>query len=81
MVSKAKPAGTGNTLTVVSAVIFVATQVFGVAIAAGWAIAGLFELGDTIGYALMAIFSGLGIYMIWGFWKQATACEPLTRKE
>lgn len=79
--SKSKPAAQGNVLTVVSAVVFVATQVFGVAIAAGWAIAGLFELGDAIGYVLMAVFSGLGIYMIWGFWKQATSCEPLARKE
>ncbi|MFO8233455.1 MAG: hypothetical protein R6U20_12425 [Longimonas sp.] len=50
-----KPAAQGNILTVVSAVVFVATQIFGVAIAAGWAIAGLFELGDAIGYALMVI--------------------------
>jgi len=80
-VSNPKPAAQGNILTVVSAVVFVATQVLGVAIAAGWAIAGLFELGNTIGYALMVIFSGAGIYMIRGFWKQATACEPLAAGE
>jgi hypothetical protein len=80
-VSKTKSAGQGNFLIVLSAVVFVATQVFGVAIAAGLAIAGLFELGDAIGYALMAIFSALGVYMLWGFWKQAVASEPLTRKE
>lgn len=65
------------TVTVLSALVFVATQVLGVAVAAGWAITGIFELGDTIGYVLMGLFSGLGLYMLYGFWKQATSIEPL----
>lgn len=69
------------TITVVSALVFVATQVLGVAIAAGWAIAGLFELGDTIGYVLMGLFAGLGLYMLRAFWRQATTAEPLDKPD
>ena len=36
--------------------IFIATEVFGVAIAGG-AIAGLFELGHAVGFVLMGLFS------------------------
>ncbi len=69
------------TVTVLSALVFVATQVLGVAIAAGWAIAGIFELGDTIGYVLMGLFCGLGLYMLHGLWKQATSIEPLNKPD
>ena len=79
--SRTKSINLRSTITVVSALVFVATQVLGVSIAAGWAIAGLFELGNTIGYALMGLFSGLGLYMLWGFWKQATTAEPLDKPD
>jgi len=69
------------TFTVLSALVFVATQVLGVAVAAGWAIAGIFELGDTIRYVLMGLFCGLGLYMLHGFWKQATRIEPLNKPD
>ncbi|MGP9820629.1 hypothetical protein ACTZWW_11485 [Salinarimonas sp. NSM] len=58
--------------------ILVGVEVFGVALAAGWAIAGLFELGDTVSYVLMALFSVLGLYLMWGFWKKAVEIEPVT---
>ncbi|MGJ3262554.1 MAG: hypothetical protein ACFE0R_04890 [Salinarimonas sp.] len=57
--------------------ILVGVEVFGVALAAGWAIAGLFELGDTVSYVLMALFSVLGLWMMWGFWKKAVSIEPV----
>jgi hypothetical protein len=52
--------------------------VFGVAIAAGWAIAGLFELGDYVGYALMGLFSLFAIYVLVNLWRRCVAVEPLT---
>ncbi|MCC5979866.1 MAG: hypothetical protein JJU21_17540 [Salinarimonas sp.] len=79
--SRTKATNLRATVTVVSALIFVATQVLGVSIAAGWAIAGLFELGNTIGYILMVLFSGFGLYMLWAFWKQATTAEPLNKPD
>ncbi len=68
-----------NLLTVVSVLILVGAEVFGVAIAAGWAIAGLFELGDTVGYVLMALFSLLGLYAMLVLWRRAVQIEPIRR--
>jgi hypothetical protein len=51
-----------NLVMVVSLAILVGIELFGMALAAGWAIAGLFELGQMVSYGLMAIFSGLAAY-------------------
>ena len=67
----------GNLLTVVSVLILVGAEVFGVALAAGWAVAGLFELGDAIGYALMGVFGLLGLYAMLMLWRRAIHIEPL----
>ena len=69
----------GNLLTVVSVLILVGAEVFGVALAAGWAIAGLFELGDTVGYVLMALFSLLGLYAMLLLGRRALQVEPIRR--
>lgn len=72
-------AQTKNLVTVVSVMILVGTEVFAVALALGWALAGLFELGDTISYVLMGLFSLAGLYLLWGFWKKAISIEPISR--
>ncbi len=68
-----------NLLTVVSVLILIGTEVFGVALAAGWAIAGLFELGDAVGYVLMTLFSLLGVYALVLLGRRALHIEPLRR--
>ena len=68
-----------NLLTVVSVLILIGTEVFGVALAAGWAIAGLFELGDTVGYVLAGAFSLLGLYAMLMLWRNAIVVEPIRR--
>ena len=67
-----------NLVTVVSAIILVGAEVFGVAIAAGWAIAGIFELGAQISYVLMGLFSLMAAYALWAFWKRAIEIEPIS---
>jgi len=64
-------------VTVVSAVVLVGVEVLAVAIAAGWAIAGLFQLGRTIEYAFMVVFSLLAIWAIVRFARSAVKVEPL----
>lgn len=64
-----------NFVTVVSVLILVGAEVFGVALAGGWAIAGLFELGQTVGYVLMALFSLLGLYAMLLLWRKAAQVE------
>jgi hypothetical protein len=66
-----------NFVTVISVIILVGTEIFGVALAAGWAIAGLFELGQAVGYLLMAAFSLFGLYLLILLWRHATTVEPL----
>ena len=77
LAQKRKGLNAGNLLTVVSVLILVGAEVFGVAVAAGWAVAGLFELGDAVGYALMAAFSFLGLYAMLLLWRRAVQIEPI----
>ena len=62
-------------LTVVSVVILIGAEVFGVALAAAWALAGIFELGETFGYALMGLFGLAGLYIVVQLWRRAVAVE------
>ena len=77
MAAQRRGVNAGNLLTVVSVLILVGAEVFGVAIAAGWAIAGLFELGDIVSYVLMALFSLLGGYAMLILWRRAVQVEPI----
>lgn len=47
---------------VISLGILIAVELFGVALASGWALAGLFDLGHIVAYILMALFSGFAAY-------------------
>ena len=76
--AQAKSTNWRNVITIMSIMILVGAEVFGVAIAAGWAIAGLFELGDYVGYALMVLFSLFAIYILVHLWRRCVAVEPLT---
>jgi hypothetical protein len=68
-----------NTATIVGAAILIGAEVFGIAFAAGWAIAGLFELGDTVQYALKGVFSLIGGYAMWKFVQAANKVEPMLK--
>ncbi|NNM70981.1 hypothetical protein [Enterovirga aerilata] len=61
--------------TLVSLMVLVGIEVFAVALSGGWAIAGLFELGQTVGYGLMGIFSLAALYMMVQFWRRATSVQ------
>ena len=66
-----------NLITIISVLILIGTEVFGVALAGGWAIAGLFELGDVAAYILMGLFSLLGLYAMVALWRNSVAVEPI----
>ncbi len=72
-----RPFNTTNLVTVISLAILVGTEVLGVALAAGWAIAGLFQLGAAVSYALMLLFSLLGLYALARFMRRAVEIEPI----
>jgi hypothetical protein len=68
---------TRNLITVVSVGILVGTEVVGVALAAGWALAGLFGLDQHVGWALMALFGAMGMYGLYRFMQRAVQLEPI----
>ena len=71
---------TRSLLTILSLMVLVGTEVFAAAIAAGWAIAGLFELGDTVGHVLMGVFSLGAAWVMLQLWKRATGIEPIRQR-
>ena len=77
----ARPARTKwqSLMTIIGIMILVGTEVFGVAIASGWAIAGLFELGQTVQYILIGLFSVLGAYILLALWRKSVAVEPISQ--
>jgi hypothetical protein len=70
---------TRNFTTIICAAILIGTEVFGLAFAAGWAIAGIFELGDVIQYALMGLFALGGLSIMVKFVQMANKVEPIRR--
>ena len=70
----------GNLIMVVSLGILIAVELFGVALAAGWALAGLFELGPIVGYVLMALFSGLAAYAMLNLMRRVIRYERLSQR-
>jgi hypothetical protein len=67
-----------NLVTITSVLILIGTEVFGVALAAGWAIAGLLEFGSTFAYGLMGLFCLLGLYAMIGLWRYSVSVEPIS---
>lgn len=65
-----------NVITVISAAILIGTEIIGAGFATGWAIAGLFGLGDIGAYVLQALFGLLAAYIIFKFVRRATKIEP-----
>jgi hypothetical protein len=69
-----------NVLTVVSAAILIAAEVFGAAFAAGWAFATLFQLGEYGVHILQAVFFLVGIAVMVRFVLFARRVEPFTER-
>lgn len=66
-----------NLITILGLMVLVGTEVFAAAIAAGWALAGLLDLGDRVGHVLMGIFSLIAAWIMLKLWQRATEAEPL----
>jgi hypothetical protein len=65
-----------NVLTVVSAAILIAAEVFGAAFAGSWAIANLLALGPIGARALDIVFMLCGIAVMVQFIRAASRVEP-----
>jgi hypothetical protein len=69
-----------NVLTVVSAAILIAAEVFGLAYAGGWAVALLMGVGEIGAYVLQGIFFVGGIALMLQFIRHASSVEPFTTR-
>ncbi|MBX9875963.1 putative membrane channel-forming protein YqfA (hemolysin III family) [Bosea sp. OAE506] len=67
-----------NLIMVISLGILIAVELFGVALASGWALAGLFELGAIVSYVLMALFSVLAGYAMVNLMRRVLKVERLS---
>src|SRR5579871_4953844 len=61
-----------NVITVLSAAILIGTEIIGAGMATGWAIAGLFGLGEIGAYVLEAIFVAAACVIIFNFVRRAS---------
>jgi hypothetical protein len=69
-----------SVITVISAAILISAEVFGAAFAGGWAIAILFDLGDTGAHVVQALLFALGVFVMITFVRNAQRVEPFTRR-
>jgi len=67
-------------VTVMSAAILIGAEVFGAAFAGGWALAILFDLGDTGAHILQALLFVVGVFVMIAFVRNASHVEPFTRR-
>ncbi|MGV6876098.1 hypothetical protein ACUSIJ_25905 [Pseudochelatococcus sp. B33] len=75
LADSAAPLGVKSLITVVSTIVLVAAEFFALALAAGWAIAGLLELGEIFEYVFMAAFSVLAAWATFRFARSAWRLE------
>ena len=69
-----------SVITVISAAILIGAEVFGAAFAGGWAIAILFDLGDTGAHIVQVILFVIGVAIMISFIRGAQRVEPFTRQ-
>ena len=66
-----------NVLTIVSVAVLVGTEFIGAAAAAGWAIGGLFQLGELITHLLEAVLVLIAVFGLYRFLGAALPHEQL----
>ncbi|MBV8472284.1 MAG: hypothetical protein JO107_13760 [Hyphomicrobiales bacterium] len=66
-----------NATTLASVAVLVGTELVGAGAAAGWAIGGLFQLGDMATHLLQAVFVLGALSALYAFLRAALAHEPI----
>ena len=66
-----------NALTLISVGVLVGTELIGAGAAAGWAIGGLFQLGETFTHILEAVLILLALTGLFYFVRAALSHEPI----
>lgn len=66
-----------HSLTVISATILVGVEILVAGVAGGWAVAGMFGLGEIGAWVLEAAGAALALYIVVGFWRSASKVKPV----
>lgn len=66
-----------NLITLTSVAILVGTELLGAAVAAGWALGGLFQLGELITQICAGVFICAAVFALYAFMREAERHEPL----
>ena len=69
-----------SVITVISAAILIAAEVFGAAFAGGWALAILMGLDDTFALIIQGVLFVIGVAVMVVFVRHAQRIEPFTRR-
>ena len=75
--AEAAPINWTNATTLISVAILVGTELVGAGAAAGWAIGGLFQLGETVTRALEGALILAALTGLFYFLRAALAHEPI----
>jgi hypothetical protein len=76
-VAKSAPINMTNALTLASVAVLVGTELIGAGGAAGWAIGGLLQLGETLTHVLEGALILLALTGLYFFLRAALAHEPI----
>lgn len=69
-----------NLLTVGSACVLVGAMILALGVATGWALAGMFGLGDIGAWVLEIFFAGVALVGLVAFWRMAVRVEPVIER-
>ena len=75
--AEVSPINWTNAMTLLSVAILVGTELVGAGAAAGWAIGGLFQLGETLTRTLEALLILTALTGLFYFLRAAIAHEPI----
>ena len=75
--AEAAPINWTNAATLISVAVLVGTELIGAGAAAGWAIGGLFQLGDSVTRMLEGLFILAALPGLFYFLRAAVAHEPI----
>jgi hypothetical protein len=77
LLASSRPINITNAVTLASVAVLVGTELVGAGAAAGWAIGGLFQLGETVTHGLETVFVALALAGLYYFLRAALAHEPI----
>jgi len=78
-VAVSRPINWTNAVTLMSVAVLVGTEFVGAGAAAGWALGGLFQLGELITHGLETVFVLMALTGLFYFLRAALSHEPIRR--